>query len=139
MPNFKYVAADFRDLAFDPGNRHSVLFEWGTTGIIARQDRLVTPVTRWADLLDACYAGKIGLWPYRVTMIGIALKAQGSPLNPSDLGALAAAGESLLQLKKNAFMIDPSLSTAAKYVTDGEAIMVVGWSFDALEGAQTER
>ena len=133
VPNFKNVAADFRDLAFDPGNRHSVLFEWGTTGILARQDRLAAPVTRWADLWDARYAGKVGLWPYRATMMAIALKAGGSPLNPSDLGALAAAGESLLRLKQNAFMVDPTLSTAAKYVTDGEAVMVVGWSFDALE------
>ena len=133
VPNLKNVAADFRDLAFDPGNRHSVLFEWGTTGILARQDRLAAPVARWADLWDARYAGKVGLWPYRATMMAIALKAGGSPLNPSDLGALAAAGESLLQLKQNAFMVDPTLSTAAKYVTDGEAVMVVGWSFDALE------
>ena len=38
VPNFKHVSANFRDLAFDPGNKYSIPFHWGTTGILVRTD-----------------------------------------------------------------------------------------------------
>ena len=29
IPNFNNIAANFRDLTYDPGNRHSVPYSWG--------------------------------------------------------------------------------------------------------------
>ena len=31
VPNFDNISANFRDLAYDPGNRHAVPFNWGTS------------------------------------------------------------------------------------------------------------
>ncbi len=38
IPNFENVSANFRDLSMDPGNRYSVPYNWGTSGLIVRSD-----------------------------------------------------------------------------------------------------
>lgn len=133
VPNFKNVSANFRDLAYDPGNKHSVLFEWGTSGILVRQDLVDKPITSWADLWDSRYAGKIGLWPLPRSNIGIALKSLGYSFNSEKPEELQVAEARLLQLKPNMFMLDPNLPTAAPFVVSGQAVMVYGWSYDALK------
>ena len=40
IPNFKNISPSFRDLIFDPGNRHSVPYNWGTTSLLVRADRV---------------------------------------------------------------------------------------------------
>ena len=38
VPNFKNISANFRDLAIDPGNRYTVPYHYGTTGLLVRTD-----------------------------------------------------------------------------------------------------
>jgi spermidine/putrescine transport system substrate-binding protein len=133
VPNFKNVSANFRDLAYDPGNKHSVLFEWGTSGIIVRQDLVDQPITSWTDLWDSRYAGKIGLWPLPRSTIGLTLKSLGYSFNSEEPEELQAAEARLLDLKPNVFMLDPNLPTAASFVVSGQAVMIYGWSYDASE------
>ena len=38
IPNFKNLSPNFRDLAIDPGNRHSIPCSYGTTGLLLRSD-----------------------------------------------------------------------------------------------------
>jgi len=47
VPNFKNISANFRDLAYDPHNAHSIPYSWGTTGLVVRTDLVEQPVTRW--------------------------------------------------------------------------------------------
>src|SRR5690606_5761479 len=50
-PNLANVAPPFLGLAFDPGNRYTVPYQWGTTGIGYHADR-VDEVPSWADLFE---------------------------------------------------------------------------------------
>lgn len=52
LPHFEQVTPSFRDLALDPGNRHSVPYDYGTTGFILRLDRLERIPQRWEGLWD---------------------------------------------------------------------------------------
>ncbi len=55
IPNFKNIGADFIDPPFDPGNRHCVPYQWGTTGIAYRTDHPFfadNPPDSWAYLYD---------------------------------------------------------------------------------------
>ena len=137
IPNFRNLGPSFRDLAYDPENRHSIMIQWGTTGLVVRTDRLVQPVTSWADLWNPAYAGRIGVWPYKEELIGIALKSLGYPLTSEDPGQLQAAEEKLLQLRKNVFLLDPNLPTGASFLQDDQTVMIYGWSYDAMQ-AQKE-
>ena len=51
LPNFRYLDGRHLDKAFDPGNRYSVPYLWGTTGIaLNRQQFDPDQVKAWADL-----------------------------------------------------------------------------------------
>jgi spermidine/putrescine transport system substrate-binding protein len=132
IPNFHNLGPNFRDLAYDPENRFSIMFQWGTTGLIVRTDRTTRPVTAWADLWNPAYAGKIGVWPFKEELIGIALKTLGYSINSTDPAELRAAGEKLRQLGKRVYLLDPQLATGAEHLLDDHTVMIYGWSYDAL-------
>ncbi len=136
VPNFRNISPNFRDLVYDPGNKHSVLFEWGTTGILARQDLVNKAPTHWADLWNTDYSGKVGVWPLRRSLTGITLKSLGYSINSEKPEELQAAAERLRLLKSNSFMIDPNLATAVPLMVSGQAVMIYGWSYDAIEARQ---
>jgi spermidine/putrescine transport system substrate-binding protein len=101
-----------------------------------RSDLVVEPVTRWADLWDPRYTGKIALWngDQRET-IGIALKALGYSVNSVKRDELEAALEKLLVLKPSVlFMDEIELITSAPVLGSGKALIALGWSVDAMEG-----
>lgn len=132
IPNFKYVSANFRDLSFDPGNRYSVPFRWGTTGLLVRRDLVPRPITRWSDLWDPALKGKVALWPIARTMIPIALKSLGHPINSTDPAVLEAALQRLLEILPNGYFIDSTLPTIVPELAQGRAWVAVGWATDAL-------
>ena len=137
IPNFRNLGANFRDLTNDPGNLYSIMIQWGTTGIVARSDRLVQPVTAWSDLWNTAYAGRIGVWPYPREVIGITLKSLGYSVNSEDPEELRAAADKLALLRENVYLLDPSSPTGTASLLDDNSVMFFGWSFDAME-AQDE-
>lgn len=138
LPNLRNLAANFRDLAYDPGNRYSIPFNWGTTGLVYRSDLVAEPVRRWADLWDPRYAGRVGLWlemPREV--IAIALKALGHAANSEDPAQLEAALVRLLALKPHVLRLedfDPVVN--AGVLASGEAVLAMGFAGDALAGRE---
>ena len=136
IPNFRNLGANFRDLTNDPENRYSIMIQWGTSGIIARTDRLVQPLTAWADLWNPAYAGKVGVWPYPREIIGITLKALGYSVNTEDPVELRTAADKLALLRKNVYLLDPSAPTGAANLLDDKSVMFFGWSFDAMEAQE---
>lgn len=132
ITNFKNISANFRDLAFDPGNRYTIPFHWGTSGILVRKDLVDRPITSWADLWDPAFAGKVGLWQIREDVIAIALKSQGLPINSEDPQHLKAAEERLLELRKNCFLLDNMEASIVPTLASGEAVIGYGWAYDAM-------
>jgi len=138
VPNLKNISANFRGLVYDPENRYSVPYQWGTTGLVVRSDLVAQPVTRWADLWDPRYAGKIGLWRgEQREMLGLALKSLGYSANTENRSELEAALERLLALKFNAiYFEDFGLATSAGLLESEQILIAMGWSYDVLEGQQ---
>ena len=134
VPNFKNIANDFRDLGFDPGNRHSVPYDYGTTGLVVRSDLVGPAVTRWADLWEPRFAGKIATRAQSFELIGVALKASGYPLNSEDPQQLEAALQRLRDLKP--VIVDSETEKAIPTLLSGKAMILVGWPKDALEASQ---
>jgi spermidine/putrescine transport system substrate-binding protein len=132
IQNFKYVSANFRDLAFDPGNTHSIPFHWGTTGILVRTDLVDKPITRWNDLWDPAFAGKMGIWPIPRSMIPITLKTLGYSANSEEPAELEKARQKMLQLKPNAVIISNMNSSVVPMLESGELEIAYGWAYDAM-------
>lgn len=131
--NFRYISPNFRDLTYDPENKYSIPIQWGTSGLVVRSDRTQQPITGWADLWNPRYAGRIGIWPYERDMIDITLKALGYSINSQDPAELNQAQQKLLALRKNVFLMDPTLATGVSYLMDDKTALIYGWSYDARE------
>ena len=60
IPNYQYVDQTFRNTSYDPDNRYSVPYTWGTVGIIYNSKYVdEADVTGWELLWNEKYAGKI--------------------------------------------------------------------------------
>ena len=132
VPNFDNISANFRDLAYDPGNKHSVPFNWGSTGLVVRSDLLEEPVTRWADLWDPRYAGKIAVRDDEPELLYVTLKSLGYSINSEDPNKLEAALERMLELRQAVRFVGPYAEDAVPALLSGEAVILVGWAEDVL-------
>jgi spermidine/putrescine transport system substrate-binding protein len=132
LPNLKNVSANFRELAYDPTNEYSIPYNWGTTGLVVRSDLVHEPVTRWADLWDARYAGRVGLWlGQHREVISLTLKSLGCSANSEDPEELEEALLRLFELKPNIIVLeDFDLGTSAGLTTSGQVIISMGYAYD---------
>ena len=136
LPNLRNLSANFRDLAYDPGNRCSVPYNWGTTGLVVRSDLVAEPVSYWSDLWDPRYAGQTGLWMGQAReVIGLTLKSLGFSANSTAPDELEQALQRLLELKPNVLALeDYDLATSAGVLASGQAVITMGYASDALTG-----
>lgn len=132
LPNFKNISPNFRDLIFDSGNEHSVPYNWGTTALLVRSDLVQEPVTRWTDLWNPRYAGKILVRPLANELIGIALKSLGYSRNSLDPAQLQAAQERLLALKPSLSFVEVEAEKAVAKLISGDAVIMIGWTGDGV-------
>ena len=89
----------FLDRKFDPGNRHSLPYVWGTTGIGYDRRALGGPVDSWQALFDPRHRGRILMLDDMRECFAVALKAMGRSLNETDPAVLARAAELLKRQK----------------------------------------
>lgn len=138
LSNSKNLSANFRELAYDPGNEYSIPYNWGTTGLVVRRDLVAEPVTRWTDLWDPLYAGKVGLWMgERREVIGLTLKSLGYSANSEDPAELEKALQRLIELKPYAMGLEEFDSySSAGVLLSGQAVITMGYSSDFLEGSE---
>jgi spermidine/putrescine transport system substrate-binding protein len=136
IPNFKNISPNFRDLVYDPGNRHCIPYTWGTTGLVVRSDLVAEPVTKWTDLWDPRYAGKVGIWVGQPReAIALTLKSLGYSANSQNPKELKAAEERLMELKPNViFMEDIDPANGVKALTSGQVILAEGYAGDVIRG-----
>lgn len=134
IPNARNIAANFRDLIYDPGNRHTIPFSWGTTGFVYRQDLFTKPGLRWGDLWDNRF-GRVGIWQDTRTLIGLTLKSLGYSVNSENPAELEVALEQMIRLKGQAIFVEDLDPYTSAYVLDeGQISLAFGWAYDILVG-----
>ncbi|WP_297490448.1 PotD/PotF family extracellular solute-binding protein [Acidocella sp.] len=52
LPNFKNLAPKFQNPTYDRGDKYSIPYQWGTTGIGYLKDQISNPVQSWSLLFD---------------------------------------------------------------------------------------
>lgn len=128
IPNLSNLYAEATQIATDPGNKFSVPYTWGTTGICYRTDLVTeTEIDSWNDLLkpSAELAGKITMMDEERWMMIPALKVLGFSGNSTDAAELAAAGDLLIEAKKTLLGFDAE--TFYTKLDSGEAVAVHAW------------
>ncbi len=98
IPNYELVDATFKDQAYDPENKYSVPYTWGTVGIIYNTKYVEEP-TGWDILWDEEYAGKILMFGNSRDAFAIAEARLGYSFNTEDTAELQAAADLLKEQK----------------------------------------
>ena len=100
IPNFRYIDQDFRNNDFDPENKYSVPYTWGTVGILYNTAYVdEADVTGWELLWNEKYAGKILMIDNSRDAFGIAQYLLGYDVNTTDEAELQACAEKLAEQK----------------------------------------
>ncbi|MEU6415559.1 spermidine/putrescine ABC transporter substrate-binding protein [Microbispora sp. NPDC046933] len=127
IPNLANLYPEAANLSYDKGNKFSVPYTWGTTGLCYRSDLVKTPPTSWKDLLSPPPAlrGKITMMTTERWLALPALKYLRYSINTADDAQLKKAKDLLVKAKKNLLAYDDT--TFGDRLKSGEAALVEAW------------
>ncbi len=130
VPNLKNIDENLLNPDYDPENKYSVPFMWGTVGILYNKTMVDDPVDSWGILWNEKYAKNIFMLASIRDTMGLTLKYLGYSMNTRDPQELKEATDKLIEQKPlvKAYQVDETKEKMAI----GEAAMGVVWSGDAL-------
>ena len=91
IPNFQYIDERFRNLPYDPENKYTVPYSWGTLGLIYNANMVEEEPSSWGALYDDQYAGGVLLINNSRDALGAALLHLGYSVNTTDEGEIREA------------------------------------------------
>ena len=91
IPNFSLIDSRFQNLTYDPENRYTVPYAWGTLGIIYNTAVVEEEITSWSALYDSRYAGDVLLINNSRDALAEALFYLGFSPNTDDEAEIRAA------------------------------------------------
>ncbi len=110
IPNIQYIGEDYmkQSRQFDPENKYSIPYCWGTVGILYNKTMVDEPVDSWRILWDEKYRDEILMQDSVRDAFAVALRYLGYSLNSTDLDELNEAMNLLIRQKPlvQAYVID---------------------------------
>ena len=91
IPNVVNLAAEWADVKYDPGHKHSMPYMWWTTGFAYDTDKIKEDLTSWASLWDPRFNDHIMVLDDQREAFAAALIRQGKNINTVDDAELDAA------------------------------------------------
>jgi spermidine/putrescine transport system substrate-binding protein len=101
LTNWSNLSSIFLGLPFDPDNRFTVPWQWGTTGIAYRTDKVSLPPDSWSVFHNPGLAGRMTMMDDRREVIGAFLRYRGHSLNSVNPAELAQARADAIQARPN--------------------------------------
>jgi len=131
IPNISNIDEKFMGLDFDPENKYSVPYMWGTVGIIYNADVVTEPVTSWDILWNEKYSNDVLMFDSIRDTFAVPLKKLGYSLNTTNPSEIKDAQDELIKQKNT---IHPTYvgDEGKDQVINGEASLATVWSGDAM-------
>lgn len=130
IPNLAGLNEDFRQAPYDPGNRYSIAYQWGTAGIVYDAAQVDSPPDSLAVFFDPAIAqanaGRFSLLNDARETIGAALKYLGYSMNSTDPAQLEEAKQAILAVKPYVLTFDSE--TYTNLVLAGETAYGHAWN-----------
>lgn len=130
LPHMVNLDERFLDIEFDPGNRYSLPYMWGTLGILYNSNMVNEPITSWNSLWDAQYEQKIIMYDSVRDSFTPALSRLGYDINTKVDSEIQAAEQSLIDQKS--LVLAYGLDDIRDKMIGEEAALSVVYSGDAL-------
>ena len=101
IPNYALIDDQYKGLSYDPDNKYTVPYTWGTLGIIYNTTMVDEPITSWDAMFDTKYAGQVLMIRNSRDALAAALLDLGYDINTTDEAQIREA-YTLLSNAKNA-------------------------------------
>ena len=99
IPNFDLIDEQYKNLNYDPENKYTVPYTWGTLGIIYNTTMVDEEITSWDAMFDPKYAGQVLMINNSRDAMAAALLDLGYSINTTDETELRAAFQRLKDAK----------------------------------------
>ena len=130
VPNYQYISDFCKDLDFDPENKYTVPYMWGTLGIIYDSEVVKEDEITW----DVLFGGK-----YKTIMMksirdamGAALAACGNSINSEESEKIEKAKDLLIEQKNQENFYGYGFDDIKDKMVRGEAEAALIYSGDAM-------
>lgn len=100
IPNYKYVDEAYKNTSYDPDNKYSVPYTWGTVGVIYNKKYVdQADIGSWDLMWNSKYSGKILTFDNPRDGIAVAELLLGMSINTEDKDDLRTATYKLIEQK----------------------------------------
>ncbi len=134
IDTYDKIGPSFREVSYDPGNKYSIPYVWGTTGLAYNKTCVDAPITSWKSLFDEKYKGRVYMLDNMLAAYIAGLQVNGFHANTTNPDEIAKATETLITQK--AMLAGYNSTNFADLVSSGEACIVESWSSSVLQAIQ---
>ena len=99
IPNYEKIGEQYKSLSFDPENKYTVPYTWGTLGIIYNSTMVDGDIDSWDAMFDEKYAGNVLMIRNSRDALAAALLDLGYDINTTDESQIREAYELLADAK----------------------------------------
>jgi len=129
IPNFANIDERYKNQEYDPNNQYTVPYQWGTTCLVVDTTKVTRPITKWADLWDPEFEGRVVLLDDEREVLGMVLVTLGYERNSTDPAQLEEAKAKMLELMPNVKLFDSDSPKTA--LLSGEVWLGQTWNGEA--------
>ena len=131
IKNYNEIGTVFQNVSFDPGNKTSIPYLWGTTGYAYNDECVKEEITSWAAMWDPQYTGRIYMLDNMLAAYIAGLQVNGFHANTTNPEEVAAATQSLIEQKP--LLGGYNSTNFPDLVSSGEACIVEAWSGNVVQ------
>jgi spermidine/putrescine-binding protein len=129
IPNFANIDPQLQNPGFDPGNKYTVPYQWGTTGLVVDTEKVTQPISKWAQLWDPAFKERVVMLDDEREVLGTVLMTLGYDKNSTDPAQLEEAKQKLIELMPNIRLFDSDSPKTA--LLAGEVWLGLTWNGEA--------
>jgi spermidine/putrescine transport system substrate-binding protein len=134
VPNLTNLSDTFVNPPYDPDNKYSAAYQWGTVGIVYNTKKFDGPVTSWKSVFEPEDGIKFMYFDSEREMIGAALIYQGKSVNSLDKKELMSAAQIMIAgKKKSGFMGFEANVGGLNKVIAGSADIGMAYNGDVIQ------
>lgn len=129
LPNLQYINATFKGQWWDPNDEYLIPKDYGTTGILWRNDQGFDVPTNWAEFVELIKGPASGKTVFVDSMGDVfvfPLKMLGYSLNSDVQSELEEARQVLMDVAPHILALDSD--TYGDKMASGEASLTLGWT-----------